>query len=121
MLAEVVQKRYEEIFEMAQAELRRSGYEELVAAGIVLTGGGREDGRRGRARGRDVPHAGARRHAAVRHGPVGRRRQPIHATGVGLLLYGSQQSGAARPAAPATDEASLRCSDRFKRWFSGEF
>ena len=40
MLAEVVQKRYEEIFEMAQAELRRSGYEELVAAGIVLTGGG---------------------------------------------------------------------------------
>src|SRR6187431_2092140 len=40
MLAEVVQKRYEELFEMAQAELRRSGYEELVAAGIVLTGGG---------------------------------------------------------------------------------
>ena len=25
---------------MVQAELRRSGYEELVAAGIVLTGGG---------------------------------------------------------------------------------
>jgi cell division protein FtsA len=25
---------------MVQAELRRSGYEELIAAGVVLTGGG---------------------------------------------------------------------------------
>ncbi len=39
-LAEWVQPRYEELFGMVQAELRRSGYESLVAAGIVLTGGG---------------------------------------------------------------------------------
>ena len=38
-LAEWVQPRYEEMFEMVQAELRRSGREELVRAGIVLTGG----------------------------------------------------------------------------------
>ena len=38
-LAEAVQNRYEEIFEMVQAELRRSGFEELVRAGMVLTGG----------------------------------------------------------------------------------
>src|SRR5699024_9733753 len=38
-LAQAVQARYEEIFEMVADELRRSGYESLVAAGVVLTGG----------------------------------------------------------------------------------
>jgi len=46
---------------------------------------------------------------------------PIHATGVGLLLYGSQQIGnTARPSAPST-EGVASVLDRFKRWFSGEF
>ena len=34
-----MQPRYEELFILIQAELRRSGYENLIAAGIVLTGG----------------------------------------------------------------------------------
>jgi cell division protein FtsA len=38
-LAEVVSARYEELFALIQSELRRSGFEELIAAGIVLTGG----------------------------------------------------------------------------------
>ncbi len=38
-LAEVVEPRYDELFSLVQAELRRSGFEDLVAAGIVLTGG----------------------------------------------------------------------------------
>ncbi|MCL4115609.1 UNVERIFIED_CONTAM: hypothetical protein GTU68_056360 [Idotea baltica] len=38
-LAEVVQPRYDELFTLIQAELRRSGYEDLIPAGIVLTGG----------------------------------------------------------------------------------
>ena len=38
-LAEVVEPRYDELFTLIQAELRRSGFEELIAAGIVLTGG----------------------------------------------------------------------------------
>ena len=39
-LAEVVEPRYDELFKLVQAELRRSGFEHLVASGIVLTGGG---------------------------------------------------------------------------------
>ena len=39
LLAEVVEPRYDELFTLVQAELRRSGYEELLAAGVVLTGG----------------------------------------------------------------------------------
>ncbi len=38
-LAEVVEPRYEELFNLVQSELRRSGFEDLLAAGIVLTGG----------------------------------------------------------------------------------
>ncbi|XP_076037937.1 cell division protein FtsA-like [Oratosquilla oratoria] len=38
-LAEVVEPRYEELLTLVQSELRRSGFEDLCAAGIVLTGG----------------------------------------------------------------------------------
>src|SRR5690554_5017268 len=38
-LAEVVEPRYEELFTLVQSELRRSGFEDLVPAGIVITGG----------------------------------------------------------------------------------
>ncbi|MEC8020483.1 MAG: cell division protein FtsA, partial [Pseudomonadota bacterium] len=34
-LAEVVEPRYDELFQLVQAELRRSGFEDLLAAGIV--------------------------------------------------------------------------------------
>src|SRR2546421_13031806 len=39
MLAEVIEPRIEELYTLAQAELRRSGLEELLSSGIVLTGG----------------------------------------------------------------------------------
>ena len=38
-LAEVVEPLYDELFTLIQAELRRSGFEDMVPAGIVLTGG----------------------------------------------------------------------------------
>ncbi len=38
-LAEVVEPRYEELLGLVQAELRRSGFEDLIAGGVVMTGG----------------------------------------------------------------------------------
>lgn len=38
-LCHIIQPRIEEIFEFAMGELRRSGYSDLLGAGIVLTGG----------------------------------------------------------------------------------
>jgi cell division protein FtsA len=38
-LADVIQPRVEELFELILAELRRSGFEEVLSSGIVLTGG----------------------------------------------------------------------------------
>jgi cell division protein FtsA len=39
MLAEVIEPRLQETFELVLAELRRTGYEDMLPAGIVLTGG----------------------------------------------------------------------------------
>ena len=40
-LAEVIRPRYEELFLLIQRELRRSGFDEMLAGGVVLTGGSR--------------------------------------------------------------------------------
>ena len=38
-LAQIIESRYEELFTLVQQELQKSGYEHLIGAGIVLTGG----------------------------------------------------------------------------------
>src|SRR5882757_2246108 len=38
-LAEVIEPRIEELFALVQANLRQSGFEELISSGVVLTGG----------------------------------------------------------------------------------
>jgi cell division protein FtsA len=87
-LAEVVEPRYDELFTLVQAELRRSGFEDMVAAGIVLTGGtSKMEG--------VVELAEEIFHMPVRVGcPQAVQglndilRNPIYATSVGLLQYG---------------------------------
>lgn len=92
-LAEVVEPRYDELFTLVQAELRRSGYEDLIAAGIVLTGGtSKMEG--------VVELAEEIFHTPVRigtpqavEGLTDIVRNPIYSTGVGLLQYGLKQQG----------------------------
>jgi len=90
-LAEVVEPRYDELFTLIQAELRRSGFEDLIAAGIVLTGGtSKMEG--------VVELAEEIFHMPVRLArPVGvsgladEIDNPIYSTAVGLLLYAAGQ------------------------------
>ena len=87
-LAEVVEPRYEELFGLVQSELRRSGYEDMVASGIVLTGGASKiEGVIELAE--EVFHMpvsiGMPKHLAGLKDIV---RNPVYATGVGLLQYG---------------------------------
>ena len=89
-LAEVVEPRYDELFQLVQAELRRSGFEDLLAAGIVLTGGSSKiEGVVELAE--EIFHKpvslGMPRNVA---GLADIVRNPIYATGVGLLLYGQE-------------------------------
>ena len=39
MLAEVIEPRIEELFQFVQSEVRRSGFEEMISSGFVITGG----------------------------------------------------------------------------------
>lgn len=91
-LAEVIEPRYEEIFTMVQSELRRSGYEDMIPAGIVLTGGtAKMEGAVELAE--EVFHVPVR--LAVPQGISGLTDQvsnPIYSTGVGLLLHALQQA-----------------------------
>lgn len=117
-LAEVVEPRYEELFTLIQAELRRSGFEEIIPAGIVLTGGSSKmEGL--------IELAEEVFHMPVRLGlPQGIQglvdvvRNPIHATGVGLLLYGQQQN-VQRNRYQETTSGFAQLLKRMQQWFSG--
>jgi cell division protein FtsA len=119
-LAEVVEPRYEELLMLVQAELRRSGYEELLAAGIVLTGGSSKmEGVVELAE--EVFHLPVRlglpQHVG---GLVDVVRNPIHATGVGLLLFGNQEElGGQSDTKTNSDFKSMLA--RMKSWFQGNF
>ncbi len=119
-LAEVVEPRYEELLSLVQAELRRSGFEDLVAAGVVLTGGSSKmEGLVELAE--EVFHMPVR--LALPHtvtGLVDVVRNPIYATGVGLLLFGHQhfqQRGRER----AVNSGFAGVLERMKSWFQGNF
>jgi len=118
-LAQAVQARYEEIFEMVQAELRRSGFEQHVRAGMVLTGGASKmEGVVELAEEMlQMPvRVGIPQHVTGLGEVVG---NPVHATGVGLLLMGSQIEHPRRPVIPTGRAGSF--FNKLKNWYRGEF
>ena len=118
-LAQAVQARYEEIFEMVQAELRRSGFEQLVRAGMVLTGGASKmEGVVELAEEMlQMPvRIGIPQHVSGLGEVVG---NPVHATGVGLLLMGSQIENPRRP--QLRDGRAFGWMDKVKNWYRGQF
>ena len=117
-LAEVVEPRYEELYHLVRKELRRSGFEELIAAGIVLTGGSAKmEGAIDLAE--EVFHMPVRLGVPQYvDGLSDVVRNPIHATGVGLLLYGHEALQTRAEAA----QSKLGVGNvlrRMKSWFQG--
>ncbi|MEE9332608.1 MAG: cell division protein FtsA [Granulosicoccaceae bacterium] len=119
-LAEVVEPRYEELLGLVHGELRRSGFEEACAAGIVLTGGtSKMEG--------VVELAEEIFHMPVRlgvpqhvNGLAEVVRNPIHATGVGLLLFGIQSRQ--NPRGHSIDTRSEKgVIKRMAEWFQRNF
>ena len=115
-LANVIEPRYDELFTLIQAELQRSGFEDLVAAGIVLTGGtSKMEG--------VVELAEEIFHSPVRmgspHSVEGFSEiinNPVYATSVGLLLYGQKQMQEDHLNYIHRDKNIL---NRISRWFGG--
>jgi len=115
-LAEVVEPRYEELLGLVQAELRRSGFEDACAAGVVLTGGtAKMEGVVELAE--EIFHMPVRLGSPQHVTGLGEvARNPIHATGVGLLLYGRQRrrNPDRAPADTTTEKGILK---RMVGWF----
>ena len=118
-LAEVIEPRVEELYGLVLGELRRSGFEDLLGSGVVLTGGSaRMEGM--------IDLAEEVFHMPVRLGLpqyVGGLREvvgsPVYATGVGLILFGHRNRLAeARSTASGGIKAML---GRMKSWFQGNF
>jgi cell division protein FtsA len=119
-LAEVVEPRYEELLNLVQMELRRSGFEDLIAAGVVMSGGSSKmEGVIELAE--EIFHApvrlGVPQHVT---GLVDVVRNPIYATGVGLLLFGQKHRNRQRLGGVIGGEG-VSVWERMKGWFKGNF
>jgi cell division protein FtsA len=120
MLAEVIEPRIEELYTLAQAELRRSGFEELLSSGIVLTGGsallaGMVE------LGEEVFHLPVRVGVPAYVGGLADVvRSPRYATAVGLLFDG-REDYLRNEAARAQSKGLSNVAQRMKHWIKANF
>ncbi|HLA32122.1 MAG TPA: cell division protein FtsA [Pseudomonas sp.] len=119
-LAEVIEPRTEELYSLVQSELRRSGYEDLLSSGIVITGG--SSSMQGMVElGEEIFHMPVRIGQPQYHGGLSEVvRNPRYATAVGLLLLGLQQQR--QYELTQAQIGSLHgLIERMKSWFKGNF
>ncbi|WJG11326.1 cell division protein FtsA [Aliiglaciecola sp. LCG003] len=117
-LAEVIEPRYQELFELVHEEIKSSGLEEQIAAGIVLTGGSAKmEGA--------VEFAEELFQMPVRVGvPIGVKglseyvEDATFATVIGLLQYGKESM---QSKATQKTSAAEGLWHRVQSWFKGEF
>jgi len=119
-LAEVIEPRVEELYSLVQAELRRSGYEELLSSGIVITGG--SSALQGMVElGEEIFHMPVRIGKPNYSGGLAEVvRHPRYSTGVGLLLAGVQQFRS-RELARMQVGPFQHVVERMRSWFTGNF
>ncbi len=119
-LAEVIEPRVEELYSLVQAELRRSGFEDLLSSGVVITGGcslmqGMVE------LGEEVFHMPVRLGIPDYKGGLAEVvRNPRFSTGVGLLLIGMQQQQR-RELVKLQSGSFQSVLGRMKNWFQGNF
>src|SRR4249920_2397488 len=119
-LAEVIEPRIEELYTLVQSELRRSGFEEMISSGVVITGGtallaGMTE------LGEEVFHLPVRVGVPAYVGGLADVvRSPRYATAVGLLLEGREQYLRAQASREQTAGIS-GIAERMKQWFKANF
>ncbi|HQS59133.1 MAG: cell division protein FtsA [Gallionellales bacterium 35-53-114] len=119
-LAEVIEPRVEELYSLVQAELRRSGFEDLLSSGIVITGG--SSAMQGMVElGEEIFHMPVRlglpRYVGGLADVV---KTPRFATAIGLLQYGMEQQQ--RNEVARMQSTSIRdVLARMKAWMEKNF
>jgi cell division protein FtsA len=119
-LAEVIEPRGVELYELVLQELRRSGMEEMIASGIVITGG--SSMMRGMIElGEEVFHLPVRLGLPRYVGGLSEVvSNPRYATCVGLILMGKQQLQR-QLTGQMESNSVMRVFERMKAWFQGNF
>lgn len=119
LLSEILEPRVEEIFSLVNREIVRSGYEDLIASGAVITGGSTIlEGMPELAE--QVFNLPVRRGTPTEIGGLTDVvNSPIHATGVGLVKYGSRNLQS-RNFMIGQENIYDKVARRMKEWF-GEF
>jgi len=117
-LVHIIMPRVEEIFDHVRREIQKSGYEDVLASGCVLTGGSTIlEGLSELAE--EVLGMSARRGSAKGIGGlVDVVKSPAYATGVGLVYYGARQQRILSSVRQPTDRTSWR---RFRSWLKEAF
>ncbi|MHB1950650.1 MAG: cell division protein FtsA [Acidiferrobacteraceae bacterium] len=122
-LAEVIESRVEELYDLVLNELRRSGFVDIIGSGIVLTGGsGKMEGMVDLAE--EVFHMPVRLGVPQYVGGLSSVVQnPIYSTGVGLVLHASREAGRQRTLQPGRRVSAgfADLVERMKGWFQGNF
>ncbi|MBI3527817.1 MAG: cell division protein FtsA [Betaproteobacteria bacterium] len=119
-LGEVIEPRVEELYSLVQAELRRSGFEELLSSGIVITGG--SAAMQGMVElGEEVFHMPVRLGLPSYAGGLSEViRNPRYSTGVGLLMAGFSQHQ--RQQIEKMQSGSFKqIVGRMRKWFETNF
>ncbi|MBN1684581.1 MAG: cell division protein FtsA [Gammaproteobacteria bacterium] len=121
LLAEICESRYEELFRLVRAELRRSGFEDLIAGGVVLTGGASMmPGLLDLAE--KVFQAPVRLGAPEKvTGLIDIVGNPKYSTGVGLLLYGYEKEKDMGNDRKSGTSHLKNLWHRMRNWFSRNF
>ncbi len=116
MLAEIIEPRVEEMFDLVQREIVRTGYEGMLAAGVVITGGTSLLEKMSEA-GERVLDLPVRRGIP---GGVGGLRDivsnPMHATGVGLILHAQHHAEELETTGMRNGRPFSRVLDRMRAW-----
>ncbi len=118
-LSDVIEPRVSELYELVQAELRRSGYEDLLSSGVVLTGGSAV--MRGMTElAEEIFHMPARVGIPKYSGSLAQVVQhPKYATVIGLLLEAAAQR---RRGLAAHDTRTMKqVLGRMRSWFEKNF
>lgn len=121
-LTEVIEPRVEELFGLIQAELRRTGFEDVIGSGVVLTGGSSKmEGMVDLAE--EVFHMPVRLGIPKEIGGLSSVvSNPIYATGVGLVMFGAKnQEGRNYFDHSINDTGYKTVLRKMKSWFQGNF
>ncbi len=116
LLAEIIQARVEELFEMVHEEIKKSGYDGLLPAGLVVTGGTAELPGILDTAGQilDLP---ARLGTPLGlHGLADSISRPAYATSVGLLLWGLRHTSFLTGEEEQDELGSGNMLSRLVRW-----